>query len=706
MKRKRPAPDREQIARCLEMVSSGLSVRSASRELGLAKSTVLLHQKALQSQTPLASAGCRPFLPSTLCEEIASLAKESARHGFGLSKKELTNFVRVVVLQRQNGSDEVGEYLRYNCRFVDGVPSHKWVEKFMRDHSLSLKKPTPLERCRVKSTADPVIVYDFYDLLEEEMERLDITNKPNHVYNLDETCFFIDPTRGKVVAEVGRGGVHRITAGPCRQNFTVMACISANGTCQPPLVIFAAKHLYSTWRGRDPIKGMTYAVSDSGWMNTEIFESWFTNFIKVVPQRPLLIIFDGHKTHLGLPLIHRARQEGISLLKLPSHTTSKLQPLDVSCFRPLKLAWDQQLVKYQREKGFLSLSKSEFVDQLCQVWPHKFSVSNIQNGFRKTGIFPVDRSQFPLRAFHPAKLRAYNAHEHTPGESAPLEPPAVNSHLQQIPTKPTPLLPESTPSAEDELVRLQEMAVKFSQQLGAYMIASGRLPPSSERSTSSQQPPEPVSVSDIFFNLISPTQIPQTVASKKRKRINQCAAVITSDEYLEAIEAQKKSTSKKQRPFFSCPVSTVPKKRLPVRRSLAPTAVDEEDGADSDKDLPHMPPPLPKAQPTPPSPRLPRLPRKPRSTLSPSSHRLQRKPRSTVKRSEKAACSNASPHANVDKFLQVEIESEACLYCTEPHGSSGSREKWLRCRVCLKWAHNLCAGISPSLTTFVSELCF
>ena len=335
MPNKRAAPDRERIVECLNKIATGVSVRSACREFQLAKSTVLLHKKA---QSPLLDIGCRPYLPSSLAEEIAAIAKEAAQHGFGLSKKELLSFVGAVVQLRKNDADKVGEYLRLHCRFVDDIPSHEWVEKFMKDHNLTLKKPSPLERCRVNSAADPFIVYEFYDLLKAEMERLDLTNKPSHIFNLDESCFVIDPTRGKVVAEVGNGGVHRITAGAGRQSFTVMACICANGSYQPPLVIFSAKHLYSTWRGKKPLEGMSYAASDSGWMNANIFENWFVNFARRIPQRPLLLIFDGHKTHISLPLIHQARQAGITLIKLPSHATNYLQPLDVSCFHPVKAA--------------------------------------------------------------------------------------------------------------------------------------------------------------------------------------------------------------------------------------------------------------------------------------------------------------------------------------------------------------------------------
>ncbi len=66
--------------------------------------------------------------------------------------------------------------------------------------------------------------------------------------------------------------------------FSVMACVSADGVHLPPLIIFPAKNLHSTWHGT-PGKvpeGTTYKCSNSSWMTTEIFLKWFNHFVTVV----------------------------------------------------------------------------------------------------------------------------------------------------------------------------------------------------------------------------------------------------------------------------------------------------------------------------------------------------------------------------------------------------------------------------------------
>ena len=81
-------------------------------------------------------------------------------------------------------------------------------------------------------------------------------------------------------------------------------------------------------------------------------------------------MFDGHMTHVSLPVIERALQDKIITLKFPTHAADFLQSLDVSCFGPLKRRWEQLL--QQRVNTFgakTALSKGDFVNKLCnKIW--------------------------------------------------------------------------------------------------------------------------------------------------------------------------------------------------------------------------------------------------------------------------------------------------------------------------------------------------
>ena len=51
------------------------------------------------------------------------------------------------------------------------------------------------------------------------------------------------------------------------------------------------------------------------------------------------MILDGHNTHVTLEVINQAKEAGLDMVSLPSHTSHALQPLDVAVFKPFKTAF-------------------------------------------------------------------------------------------------------------------------------------------------------------------------------------------------------------------------------------------------------------------------------------------------------------------------------------------------------------------------------
>jgi len=94
-------------------------------------------------------------------------------------------------------------------------------------------------------------------------------------------------------------------------------------------------------------------------------------------------------THISLRVIKRAIDDNIIILKFPPHVTDVLQPLDVACFGPLKRRWEQLLQERVNKFGAKSsLSKGDFVNQLCRIWGEGMKANSITSGFSSTGILP------------------------------------------------------------------------------------------------------------------------------------------------------------------------------------------------------------------------------------------------------------------------------------------------------------------------------
>ena len=206
--------------------------------------------------------------------------------------------------------------------FKNGRPGQdRWLS-FKKRHNLSILKPQPLESARKKQT-NPWIIYGFYDLVEETIQDLGIQSKPQHIWNCDETSFCHDPSQTKVVASKSEKS-SRLTAATGRKNTSVLACVNAAGEKLPPFVIFKGKNLWDSWISKEGNWPNTvYSAQKNGWMTAELFERWFTkSFVpNVGSERPALLIFDGHNSHVTPELTTAAQKNLITIFKLPAHTS-------------------------------------------------------------------------------------------------------------------------------------------------------------------------------------------------------------------------------------------------------------------------------------------------------------------------------------------------------------------------------------------------
>lgn len=143
------------------------------------------------------------------------------------------------------------------------------------------------------------------------------------IYNADETGVGIVTKPGKVFAEIGRRNVYTITAAERGKTHTIMSCVSATGSTLPPLMVCPCKRSVPDKMRAGAVGGTLFEVSNNGWINKEIFLVWLQHFVDSIPPvRPVLLILDGHSSHVTIEAIELARSH---MLCLPSHTTHILQ---------------------------------------------------------------------------------------------------------------------------------------------------------------------------------------------------------------------------------------------------------------------------------------------------------------------------------------------------------------------------------------------
>ena len=130
-----------------------------------------------------------------------------------------------------------------------------------------------------------------------------------------------------------------------------------------------------------------------------IFESWFIKvFITHVEtfQKPVLLTYDGHNSHLTYNTVKAAMDHGIIIVCLPPNTSHALQPLDVGVFRSVKSKWKKILDNWYNQSRLKALDKTVFPSLLSSLWP-QLDPQHAVNGFRGAGLWPVDRSAINRR---------------------------------------------------------------------------------------------------------------------------------------------------------------------------------------------------------------------------------------------------------------------------------------------------------------------
>ena len=136
-----------------------------------------------------------------------------------------------------------------------------------------------------------------------------------------------------------------------------------------------------------------YGLSDSGWMNSELFELWFLHhFLPHAPAaRPLLLLLDGHSSHYNPAVIRKAAQEKVILFCLPTHSSHETQPLDKGPFAPLKIHWREVCHKFMSENPGKVVTRFTFSKLFNEAWTKAMTIGNVSAGFQSTGIYPLNR---------------------------------------------------------------------------------------------------------------------------------------------------------------------------------------------------------------------------------------------------------------------------------------------------------------------------
>ena len=378
----------EDISCAITEIRNGLSYRKAERKYGIPKST--LHLYAIGKIELGSRPGPRSILTTAEEEQLVQYVVEMSRIGYGCTKQQVQDMVQAII-EKNNRPNP----------FTNNRPGEKWWKLFKERHPvLSLRQPEHLQLSRARCCT-PEEIRTWFVEFEQFLVVNGVKDCSSQIWNADEAGFPLCPKTGRVVAMKTDKNVYGIT-GDSKEQITCLCAANAAGDVLPPMQVFAGERFrYNPMANCIP--NAYFGRSANGWINTELFFGWLANhFAKQVTIRPVVLLVDGHSSHIDLEVAKFCSKNQILLYCLPPHSSHLLQPLDVGFFRSLKSAWGKECNKY-RAKAFGSyVTKEVFSEVFRNAWVSSVKMSLFVNAFRESGICPLNPGAIVERKLAPS----------------------------------------------------------------------------------------------------------------------------------------------------------------------------------------------------------------------------------------------------------------------------------------------------------------
>lgn len=396
---------------------------------GVTVSHVLVHRYANNDEYDPSPKGRAGYLPAEFYERLCKWIRAMRALRFPMFKD--------TVVAAANYTLEGTNYLQ---KFKHQRLDSDWYYRFLKTHNhlFSTANQRPLEITRAK-WATAANIGQWYDMIADvlvdkglavknpnydvnakpgsaDCEPIHIT-KPDRILSFDESRIELDMTQATKSNE-SRTIVDKQAPASSRQESlankgglcgTGVGGSTASGKALPGLFIMASGSIEASWCTPAPLSDFLdgsgarvaakFTCNPKGGVRDCVGVQYLSHVIvplfpDLSEDNPVVLICDGHGSHLTLDLLEYCRAHHVHVVLRVPHTTHLTQGEDVRNFKIFKPAVRTQKNEALQEnisRGVFRLLNKDFMRVVEPAWRKAFSTENNLKGWRETGISPFNQ---------------------------------------------------------------------------------------------------------------------------------------------------------------------------------------------------------------------------------------------------------------------------------------------------------------------------
>ncbi|KAJ8972487.1 hypothetical protein NQ314_000165 [Rhamnusium bicolor] len=151
----------------------------------------------------------------------------------------------------------------------------------------------------------------------------------SRIYNVDETGITMVQQPPKILAPKGVKQIGGIISAERGVLVTMICCINAAGNTVPPLFVFPRANFKNHMLKGAPVGAIGAANK----------------------KDKVILLLDNHESHVSIPTIDLVKRSGVILVTFHSHTSHRMQPLDVCVYGPFKTYYSSAVSNWMNTAG-------------------------------------------------------------------------------------------------------------------------------------------------------------------------------------------------------------------------------------------------------------------------------------------------------------------------------------------------------------------